>query len=172
MTMPTFRKASDIPPDANGDKAPRRGRPPGSGSGKRRSSRSLRAGIDGLLVVINTVIGTVRPVDALDGTELAVLGKAIDEQAKASPRFRKGLEAILNVTGGTSLLPVLIIIGGRRLSRHNVIPAPVDPLGRVVLQMMQAEPSAAAEAMDGIMSAFNNARSGNDDGTDTATAES
>lgn len=168
MTV-NFRKASDIPPDNKADKAPRRGRPPGSGKGRGR--KSLRAGIDGLLVVLNTVVGTVRPVDALDPTELAVLGKAIDEQAKASPRFRRGLEAILNVTGGTSLLPVVILIGGRRLARHNVIPAAVDPLGKVIMQMMQAEPSEAAQAMDSILNMMGTGSTHGDDGA-TDPAES
>lgn len=147
MTV-NFRPASDIP----ADRPPRRGpgRPPGSG-GRRTSSKSLRKQIDGLIVTLNTIIQQLRPADALDAVEIATLVKAIDEQAKTSPRFRRGLESILSVTGGAGLLPVIGIIAARRLARHHVLPAPVDPLGSVVLQMMQAEPSEAAAAMDTIV---------------------
>lgn len=144
-----FRKASDVPP---ADTPPRRGpgRPRGSGSG-RTSSRSLRKQIDGLVVTLNTIVMQLRPADALDGVEVATLVKALDEQAKTSPRFRRGLEAILSATGGTSLVPVLGIIAARRLSRHRMIPPVIDPVGSVVLQMMQAEPSEAAAAMETVM---------------------
>jgi hypothetical protein len=163
-----FRPAADVPPSP--DTPPRRpGRPRGSGGG-RRSSKSLRSGIDGLLVVVNTIVAQVRPHDALDATELATLGKAIDEQAKQSPRFRRALESMLNVTGGTSLIPVVAIIGARRLARHGMIPRPVDPLGSVVLQMMQAEPSEAAAAMAQIQAMMQGVRAGGDSAADADAA--
>lgn len=149
MTV-NFRQAADVPPDS----APRRGRPPGGGGDARKprvSRASLRKQIDGLVVSINAIIEQLRPADALDGAEIATLVKALDEQAKTSPKFRRGLEAILSATGGASLVPVLGIIAARRLSRHRVIPPFIDPLGGVALQMMQAEPSEAKAAMDTVM---------------------
>lgn len=174
MTV-NFRKASEAFP-ATADAPPRRGpgRPRGDSSPRRSSAKSLRKGIDGLIVALNAIIAQLRPADQLDGVEIATLVKAIDEQAKASPKFRRGLESILSATGGTALIPVIGIIAARRLSRHRVIPAAIDPLGSFVLQMMQAEPSEAAAAMDGIMSMVQGVREGASPGdngrTDTPPA--
>ncbi len=142
---PTEQRAADTPPAGK-----RRGRPPGSTN---RSRKSLKAPIERLLVTVNIVVQAVAPRDALDGIEIAALATALDEQAKVSPRFRKGIEAIVGVAGGGSLIPVLAIIGGRRLSRHGILPGGdmVDQMGGIFLQMGTASPSEAAEAMDAVM---------------------
>lgn len=141
--------SSDVPPGAIGG-GRKRGRPKGSGG---RPRKSLQKEIEGLLAVLNAVIRPLAPRDALDSVEVAALAKSLDEQAKRSPRFRRGLEALLATTGGTSLGVVIGIIIGRRAARHNLfgVPRYVDDIGGSVIQMMNVSPSEADEAMAGIV---------------------
>lgn len=156
--------------DAPVDEAPKRGRSSSRRTTPRPSTRSLRKEIDGLVNLLNSVVGVVAPRDALDSIEVAALVHAIDEEAKINPRFRKGLETILGVTGGGSLMMVVSMIAARRVARH-VIPQPigqiVDDAGAFALSTLNAEPSEAAESMQSIVDMFRNA--GNNNGHASAT---
>lgn len=111
------------------------GRPKGSKTRERAPSRpprapsttSLRIRIGGMLVFVNVFV-QMSPLkgDALDVVEIEALAKAIDEQCKQSPRFRKYVEAMLSAGSGGQLLGVCLIIGARRASRHGALPADVD----------------------------------------------
>lgn len=127
-----------------------RGRPRGSGG---RPRKSLVKEIEGLISLLNSVARIGAPKDALDSVEVATLAKAIDEEAKRSPRFRKALETLLAASGGTSLGMVIGIIIGRRMARHNLfgVPSFVDDIGASALQMMNVSPSEADEAMASIV---------------------
>lgn len=148
-----FRPASSAEQRAADTAPKRRGRPPGSGN---RSRKSLREPIEKFLLTVNMLLSVWQPKDALDAVEIGALATAIDEQAKTSPRFRRAIETLLATTGGASLLPVLAIIVGRRLSRHGVLPGGrmVDDFGGLFLQMSNAKPSEAQQAMTDIFGAM------------------
>lgn len=119
--------------------APKRGpgRPKGSGNKHRnngsaaprppRPSTSLRTRVGGMLTFVNMFV-MVTPIrgDALDPIEIDALAKAIDEQCKQSPRFRKYVESMLSAGSGGQLLGVCIVIGARRAARHGVLPPDMD----------------------------------------------
>jgi hypothetical protein len=66
--------------------------------------------------------------DALDPAEVAALAKAIDQQAKASPRFRKYVEVAVSAGSGGQLLGVIIMIGVRRAARHGYLEESFDAM--------------------------------------------
>lgn len=164
MTESPFRPASPSERIAADTAPKRRGRPPGSTNRSGGRYKSLRTPIEKLLVTVNMVVQAVAPKDALDSTEIGALATAMDEQAKTSPRFRKGIEALVGVAGGGSLMPVLVIIAGRRLARHGILPggAIADHMGGMILQMGNATPSEAAEVGEDIMKAFGFGAAAND----------
>lgn len=139
-----------LPPEAQSDTAPkRRGRPPKDPNapvvrrGPRRS-KSLETQIGGMLMTFNFAFMVVPPLrqDALDPAEIAVLAKAIDEQARQSPTFRKYLEGMLAVTSGGQLVSVCAIIGARRLARHEIgLPSEADAMLGQMLETMSSAPS-------------------------------
>lgn len=166
------------------DEAPRRTtskpRSKPRASAPRPSTRSLRTEIDGFVAFTNSILAIVAPRDALDPIELAALVHAIDEETKTNPRFRRGLEALLSVTSGGSLMMVVAIIAARRVGRH----APIGRFGQVIddggafiLSTINAEPSEAAATMQSIVDMFtkpadNNGTSDAARTTDTATGAS
>lgn len=145
----TFRDVVDEAPKRGGRKTTTRRAPV--------STRSLRKEIDGFISFLNGIIFVIAPTDALDSIELAALVKAIDEETKINPRFRRGIEALLKVTSGGSLWMVVSIIAARRAARHGAIGRMgpiVDEGGAFVLSTINAEPSEAAQTMGDIMSMF------------------
>lgn len=137
------------------DEAPKRARP---AAPKRPSTRSLRKEIDGFVVFINGIVAIIAPQDALDPIEVGALVHALDEEAKSNARFRRGLEALLKVTGGGSLWMVVSVIAARRLARHGVMGPQVGPVvddgGAFILSTINAQPSEAAESMQTIIDMF------------------
>lgn len=123
---------ADLPSRPNtGETAPRRksGRPKGSPAmGGRIATRSLEAQIAATLMAMNFALYLIPPLaaDRLDEVEIKALARALDAQAKGSPRFRKMLEGALTVTSGGQLLGVAMIIGARRASRHGLLPPEAD----------------------------------------------
>lgn len=119
---------------ADGTPAKKRGRPPGPNSGQRRTSSgrrstgSLRTQIGALLVTINLPIQLVSSKNALDRVEIDALAKSIDDECQRDARFRKYVEQMLAVQGGTSLVLVIGAIAGRRVARNNLISVP-EPIG-------------------------------------------
>lgn len=117
----------------DGSPAKRRGRPPGPNStrrtsGGRRSTGSLRTQIGSLLVTINLPIQLISSKNALDRVEIDALAKSIDEECQRDARFRKYVEQMLAVQGGTSIILVVGAIAGRRVARNNLISVP-EPIG-------------------------------------------
>src|SRR4051812_32399852 len=127
--------------DANGEPIKRRrGRPPGSknktyggapvGSRTRRGN-SLETEIGALLVMVNMPLQLVPALqrDALDHIEIQALAKGINQECQVNPRFRKYVEQLLRVQGGTSLLAIVGMIAARRVVRHDIIPNIPDEIG-------------------------------------------
>lgn len=135
--QPEFRPAQE-PIQEQAPK--RRGRPPGS---KNRSRASLEAQIGGMLMTLNMVLYVIPPLqrDALDAAEIAALAKALDEQAKSSPKFRGYLEAALAAGSGGQLIGVVALIGARRAARHGIIPAEVDGMLGTMMQGATNKPA-------------------------------
>jgi hypothetical protein len=112
----------------DGTPAKRRGRQVGwrAGTSTSRVNRkgSLEKEIGGLLVMVNMPLQMVPALqrDALDHVEITALAKAIDQQCQTSPQFRKYVEQLLKVQGGTSLVAVVALIAGRRVIRHDILP--------------------------------------------------
>ena len=116
-TAPKRRGRPPRDPNAPRETAPRRGG---------RRARSLETQIGAALMTFNLPLWALPPLrgDALDDAEIQALAKAIDQQARVSPRFRKYLVAALEATSGGQLLSVVLVIGARRLARHNMILPP------------------------------------------------
>jgi hypothetical protein len=113
----------------DGTPAKRRGRVPGSTlSGTRRtgSRGSLRTQIGGMLQLVNMPIQIISPKNALDAVEIDALAKSLDEECQRSARFRKYMEQMLAVQGGTSLILVVGAIAGRRVVRNNLVAVPSE----------------------------------------------
>ena len=147
-------------PEPTADAKPKRSRPSRAKStGMPRAK--LREGLDQLVTLLNTILASVSPYDALQPKEVAVLVNALDEQAATSPRLRRGMEALLSVTSGGSLGLVVGIIIGRRLARSRVFGPRFSPLvdafGMATIEAMDVKPSEATEAMNAIMAAFDQA---------------
>lgn len=147
------------------DDPPQRSRSAAKASGSKTRTRSarpsrasLRKEIDAFVVFLNGVVAVVAPYDALDSIETAALVQAIDEEATRNARFRRGLEALLNVTSGGSLWMVVGIIAARRVARHGIVGPRFGPVvddgGAFVLSTINAQPSEAAETMENIISMF------------------
>lgn len=140
---------TQVPP--NKEQPPKRkgpGRPP---------TKSLEAQIGALIVMVNLTIQSIPPLrqDAMDVYEMEALAKAIDLQAKTSPRFRRYLEALLSAGSGAGLIGIMAMIGARRAARHGLMPAEVDALLGSMIQgatrtpampPAQGEPANAASA--------------------------
>lgn len=145
-------------PPATGETAPHRGRgrPKGARTSPAAPSRvSLETRIAGMLIVANSMCYFIPPLraDALDPTEIAALAKALDAQARQSPRFRKYLEAALTAGSGGQLFGVVALIGARRAARHGILPAEVDAVfaGMLANQsgpMPSAPPAVAPEPVN------------------------
>jgi hypothetical protein len=134
-----------LPKEALADTPPkRRGRPPRDPNAPRatRRSKSLETQIGSALMTLNLAFWAVPPLrnDALDDAEIVALAKAIDQQARVSPRFRKYLTAALEATSGGQLMSVVVIIGARRLARHNIaLPNEADAaLGKMLANITSA----------------------------------
>lgn len=142
-----------LPPEAVNDTAPkrRRGRPPKDPNAPTpirraggRRARSLETQIGAALMTFNLAFYVIPPLrnDALDDAEIIALAKALDQQARVSPTFRKYLVAALEATSGGQLMTVGLIIGARRLARHNIIlPTEADATLGFVLENITAAPS-------------------------------
>jgi hypothetical protein len=119
----------------DGTPAKQRGRPKGSTNvgGTSRISRkgSLEKEIGGLLVMINLPLQMVPALqrDALDTVEITALAKGLDAECQVNPRFRKYVEQLLKVQGGTSLIAVVAMIAARRAVRHDIIPNIPEEIG-------------------------------------------
>jgi hypothetical protein len=134
-----------LPEEATQDTPPkRRGRPPRDPNAPRtqRRAKSLETQIGSALMTMNLAFWAVPPLrnDALDDAEIQALAKAIDQQARVSPRFRKYLTAALEATSGGQLMSVVVIIGARRLARHNIaLPNEADAaLGKMLANITNA----------------------------------
>jgi hypothetical protein len=114
-------------------------------SGRRppASKASLETQIGSLLTFANFFVMSIGPIrnDALDQYEIVALAKALDQQAKTSPRFRRYLEAMLGAGAGASLVGLIVMIGARRAARHGVMPIETDAL---IGNLIQGSVSGAA----------------------------
>jgi len=136
--LPVGDKA-EVPPKRPG----RPGRPP---------TKSLEPQIGSLLTFINLIVMSLPPVqkDAMDQYEIVALAKALDQQAKASPRFRKYLEGLLGAGAGAGLLGVIMMIGMRRASRHGLMPNEMDALlGSLIQGASSVTPTGAPASAAG-----------------------
>lgn len=136
--------AMEVPPDIGATQdRPRRGRPPGSGTGRRgrpARKRSLEAEIGGYLSLLNMAFAFMpEPLsgDALDDMEIQALAKALNDYAQQNATVYKYLSTVL-VQGGSigNLAMVAILIVGRRLSRHGLVSADVDARLGAMLGML------------------------------------
>jgi len=167
----TFTRQAESP-----DVKPKRSRSPRPSRAKAAVSRAkIREGLDQLVAMVNTLLIVVAPYDALQPKEAAVLVNALDEQAEKSPRFRRGVEALLTVTSGGSLGLVVGLIVGRRLARRRVFGPTFSPLidatAMGVIESMDVKPSEASEAMAAIMSAFDSVGNGQENGAADPSAD-
>jgi len=103
-----------------------------------------------MLTFANFFVMSIGPIrnDALDTYEIIALAKALDQQAKTSPRFRRYLEAMLGAGAGASLLGLVVMIGARRAARHGVMPIETDALIGELIQgtVKAADKSATTES--------------------------
>ena len=121
----------------DGSVAKKRGRPKGSTNTGTRASRisskgSLRTEIGGMITLVNLPLQMVPALqrDALDASEIDALAKAIDQECQTNPRFRKYVEQMLRVQGGTNLMFVVAAIAARRVVRHGIVPDDItEPIG-------------------------------------------
>lgn len=135
MTGPfTAVDMDKLPEDAkNGETTPedikpkRRGRPPrdpnAPASQRGRRPKSLETQIGSALMTFNIPLWAFPQTrnDALDDAEIQALAKALDQQARVSPTFRKYLVGALEATSGGQLVSVLLVITARRMARHEFI---------------------------------------------------
>jgi hypothetical protein len=100
---------------------PNRGGPTRARRTPTRRYKTLEPQLRSVLVMFNMVAMVVPPLqaDALDEAEIFALAKALDQQARQSPRFRKALEGVLSATSSAGLISVIAIIGARRAARHG-----------------------------------------------------
>ena len=121
------KETVSTPPTESAPK--RRGRPPGSKNRSSARTPSLENQIGALLVSMNFVVMIIPPLsrDALDDAEITALARAIDQQCKTSPRFRKYVETALAAGSGGQLMTVALMIVARRASRHGILPENLDP---------------------------------------------
>lgn len=145
-------KPGPIQEPITAEQAPKR--KPGPAKGTPRPPRpasparaSLKTQIAGMLMTINLAFYVIPPlrVDVLDEVEIEALARALEEQAKQSPRFRKALETALAAGSGGTLVGVAAIIGARRAARHGILPADIDPqLGNLLAVGLDASRAKAA----------------------------
>lgn len=119
----------------------RRGRPPGSGTGKRGPrKRNLTNEIGGYLSLLNMAFAFMPDElrgDMLDETEIQALAKALNDYAQQNATVYKYLATVLVQGGSLGTLAITVaIIGGRRLARHGVIPHEMDERLGVFLNMV------------------------------------
>jgi hypothetical protein len=147
--MPDFRPGPIQEPI--GETAPKRGptKPgPKPGAAAARKTASLKPQIASMLITMNLALYIIPPlrVDVLDEVEIEALARGLDEQAKASPRFRKYLEGAIAAGSGGTLMATVAIIGMRRASRHGMLPEVLDqPLGNMLAQGLDAAPKKPAD---------------------------
>jgi hypothetical protein len=101
-----------------------------------------------MLVFVNLVLLSIPPlaVDALSQDEITALARAIDQQCRQSPRFRKYVEAMLATGSGAGLIGVVIMIGARRAARHGMLPPDMDGLlGTMIAQTVSTTRAAPSE---------------------------
>lgn len=106
-------------------------RGPRSGNGRstaRTTRGSLRTQIGGMLQLVNMPVQILSAKNALDSIEIDALAKALDEECQRNARFRKYMEQMLAVQGGTSLVLVVAAIAGRRIVRNGIVDVP-DQIG-------------------------------------------
>lgn len=123
---PTMEEAAPIADPAK----PRRGRPPGSGTGRKPRKRNLTDEIGGYLTMLNLAFAFMPdPLrgDALDAMEISALAKALNDYAQQNATVYKYLSTVL-VQGGSlaNLAMVAGLIAARRLARHQVLPGDMD----------------------------------------------
>lgn len=137
-----------VPPRARSNEKKPTARKPTSGSGG-GSSKSIKDDIAAILIYANMMLAPVLKGDVMDDVEILALAKAIDDQAKKSPRFRAAIQRMLTAMGGTSLIGVCIMIIGRRAARHGLIAGEWDAnlgMALAVSQMTQAQQMEMMEA--------------------------
>lgn len=162
-TPPPFQAVpiAQLPPraaDVLADVAPkrRRGRPPRDPNAPivrrpRRAAKSLETQIGSALMTFNLALWAVPPTrnDALDDAEIKALAKAIDQQARVSPTFRKYLTTALEATSGGQLLSVVMVIGARRFARHEILlPKEADAMLGSMLENISNAPSVTPTSDD------------------------
>lgn len=117
------------------------------------SQRSLQTDIAALLVQGNLMFAGILKGDVMDDLEIMALAKAVDEQAKKSPRFRAVVQRALTVSGGTGLISITVIILARRASRHGLIDPMYDAGLGGYLALTQMSPSQQMAQLEAAMAA-------------------
>lgn len=118
------------------------------------TKRSIEQDIASLLVYANLMLAPVLKSDVMDDVEILALAKAIDDQAKKSPRFRAAIDRMLTAVGGTGLIGVAIIIIARRASRHGLMSPDWDQKLGIMLAVGQMTPAQQQAYMEEQMAAF------------------
>lgn len=117
------------------------------------SQRGLTNDIAALLIQANLMLAPVLRDDVMDDVEILALAKAVDDQAKKSPRFRKALMRMVEMSGGSGLFSITLIIVGRRAARHGMISPDWDAKLGAYLAFSQMTPQAMMEQMEAAMMA-------------------
>lgn len=120
---------------------------------RKPAARSIEQDIAALLIQANIMLAPILKDDVMDDVEILSLAKAIDEQAKTSPRFRAALQRMFTMMGGTGLVGVVVVIAARRAARHGLIGREWDQNLASYLALSQMSPAAMMRQMEETMSA-------------------
>lgn len=115
---------------------------------KSTASRSMVNNIAALLIQTNLMLAPLLKNDVMDDTEILALAKAVDDQAKKSPRFRKALVRMMEMSGGTGLVSISVIIIARRAARHGYLSPDWDQKLGAYLALTQMTPQQMMAQME------------------------
>lgn len=132
-----------VPPKPKEEKKATTRRPP--------QQRGMTNDIAALLIQANLMLAPVLKDDVMDDVEILALAKAVDDQAKKSPRFRKALMRMVEMSGGSGLLSITLIIVGRRAARHGMIAPDWDHKLGAYLAFSQMTPQQMMSQMEAAM---------------------
>lgn len=152
MTLKGVDEIEGFGPVPSSERKSTRPRSTSSGGSKKSSSRaSMERDIAAVLIQANLMLAPVLKDDVMDDVEILALAKAVDDQAKRSPRFRAAVQRMLTFSGGTGLFTVTLIIVARRAARHGYISPDYDTRLGAYLALTQMTPQQMMDQMQQVV---------------------